>query len=111
MLRVACRDYKHEISKGELMTRCKRATPIQRVIFLTSSKVIKIVRNKELPDLYAPLMTTFYTEPRKPDIGYFYDNSKRKPGKQIFYNRLDFMKEIDKPWLKQIIILMAKFKS
>jgi len=103
MLRVACRDYKHEISKDELMTRCKRATPIQWVRFLTSSKAIKIARNKEPPDLYDSLMSTCYTEPRKPDIGYFYDNSKRKHGKQIFHNRLEIMKEIDFPWLNRII--------
>jgi len=48
-------------------------------------------------------MSTCYSEPRKPDIGYFYDNSKRKPGKQIFHNRLEFMKEIDTPWLNRII--------
>jgi len=29
MLRVACRDFDHQISKENLMVRCKRATPLQ----------------------------------------------------------------------------------
>jgi len=103
MLRVACRDFDHQISKEDLMVRCKRATPLQWVRFLTSSKVIKITRNKEPPDLYNSLMSTLYSEPRKPDIGYFFDNSKRKPGKQILKNRLELMKEINTPWLNRIL--------
>jgi len=43
-------------------------------------------------------MSTLYSEPRKPDIGYFFDNSKRKPGKQIFQNHLELMKEINTPF-------------
>jgi len=52
--------------------------------FLTSSKAIKITRNKEPPDLYSSSMSTLYSEPRKPDIDYFFDNSKGKPGNQNF---------------------------
>ena len=48
-------------------------------------------------------MWTLYSELRKPDIGYFFDNSKRKPGKQILKNRLELMKEINTPWLKRIL--------
>jgi len=43
-------------------------------------------------------MSTLYSEPRKLDIGYFFDNSKRKPGKQILKNCLELMKEINMPW-------------
>jgi len=39
-------------------------------------------------------MSTLYSEPRKPDIGYFSDNSKCKPGKQIMNNHLELMTEI-----------------
>jgi len=85
------------------MVRCKRATPLQLVRFLTSSKVIKITRNKEPPDLYNSLMSTLYSEPREPDIGYFFDNSKRKPGKQFLKNNLKLMKEINTPWLNWIL--------
>jgi len=72
------------------MVRFKRATPLQWVGFLTSSKVIKITRNKEPPDLY---------NPRKPDIGYLFENSKRKTGKTNLKNCLELMKEINTPWL------------
>jgi len=47
-------------------------------------------------------MLTLYSEPRIPDIGYFFDNSKQKPGKQILKNHLELMKEINTPWLNQI---------
>jgi len=61
--------------------------PTQAYYFLTSSKVIKITRDKEPPDLYNALMSILYSEPRKPDIGYFFENLKCKPGKQILKNR------------------------
>jgi len=92
MLRVACRDYDHQISKEDLMVRCKRVTPLQWVRFLMLSKVIKIIRNKEPPDLYYLLMSTLYSEPSKPDFDYFFGNLKCKPGKQILNNRLELMK-------------------
>jgi len=103
MLQVACRDFDHQISKEDLMVRCKRATPLQWVRFLTLSKVINITTNKEPPDLYNSLMSTLYSKPHKPDIGYFFDNSKWKPGKQILKNCLELMKEINMPWLNQIL--------
>jgi len=92
MLHVASRDFDHQISKLDLMFRCKRATPLQWVRFLTSSKVIKITRSKEPPDLYNSLISTLYSKPCKPDIGYFFDNSKWKPGLQILKNHLEFWK-------------------
>jgi len=49
------------------------------------------------------LMSTLYSEPCKPDIGYYFDNSKRKPGKQILKNCLELMKEINTPWLNRIL--------
>jgi len=48
-------------------------------------------------------MSTLYSEPRKPGIGYFFDNSKQKPGKQILKNPLELMKEIHMPWLNRIL--------
>jgi len=40
------------------------------------SHVINITRNKDSPVLYNSLMSTLYSDPRKPDTGYFFDNSK-----------------------------------
>jgi len=48
-------------------------------------------------------MSTLYSEPRKPGIGYILDDSKCKPGKQILKNHLELMKEINTPWLNQIL--------
>jgi len=48
-------------------------------------------------------MSTLYSEQRKTNIGYFFDNSKRKPGKQILNNRLELMKEMNTPWLNRIL--------
>jgi len=101
LLRVACRDFQNLISKEDLTKRCQRAAPRQWVNFLTSSKIIKICRNKEPPDIYEMLMSTVYNEPRKPNIGYFFDDSRKKPGKQRICNRLAMMKEVKKPWLHQ----------
>jgi len=70
--------------------------------FLTSSKVIKILINKEHPDLHNSLMSTLYSEPRKPSIDHFFDDSKWKHGEQIFPYCLVLKKEIDMPWLDQI---------
>jgi len=48
-------------------------------------------------------MSTLCSEPCKPDIGYFFDNSKCKPGKQqILKNCIEF-EEINMPWLNQIL--------
>jgi len=44
-----------------------------------------------------------YSEPRKPDIVYFFDNSKWKPGIQILKHHLELMKEINTPWLNRIL--------
>jgi len=46
-------------------------------------------------------MSTVYNEPRKPKIGYLFDDSRKNPGKQRLCNHIELMKEIKKPWLNQ----------
>jgi len=43
-------------------------------------------------------MENFYTEPRKPNHGRFFDNPQGKIGKHRPQNRLDFAKDLE-PWL------------
>lgn len=88
MFWMAWRDYEHLSSRENLMTRFKRAIPIQWVIFLTSSKVIKIAWNKEPPNLYSQFTSAFFTEQYKPDIGYLFENSKRNPGNKFLTTAL-----------------------
>jgi len=66
MLRVASQDYNKELTKGDLLMRCKRATTIQWVNFLIASKSIKIWRDQQPTSLYNCLIENCYTEQRKP---------------------------------------------
>jgi len=98
LLRTACKDYNFQLSKNELSKRCERANPFEWVNFLTASKVVKITRDKQPVHLYNCITSTLFEEPRKPGHGRFYDNSKRKVGKQKLCNRLNFMNDIGFQW-------------
>ncbi len=46
---------------------------------------------------------TLYHECRSPKIGKFYNNAKRKIGRQKLGNNLDFMNAIKDDWLRSIL--------
>jgi len=82
---VACKDFDHQISKEGLMVidgkELLHFNGSDLLLHLKSSRLQKI--NNPLTCTIRSLMSTLYSEPGKPDIGYFFDNSKCKPGKQI----------------------------
>jgi len=98
MLRTAKKDYKMKLKRDELTNTCKRATPDQWNKFITSSKVIKIIREQTPVELATKLQSTYFEEKRQPGVGYFYDTSRLKVGRQSIQNRLLFMRNIKYPW-------------
>ena len=98
MLRTAKKDYKMKLKREELTNTCKRATPDQWNKFITSSKVIKIIREQTPVELATKLQSTYFEEKRQPGVGYFYDTSRLKVGRQSIQNRLLFMRNIKYPW-------------
>jgi len=103
LLRTATRDFKREIHKADLIKRCKRATPNEWARYSTSSKVIKIIRDKSPIHLFNRLKSNLYMENRRPGLGFFYDNSANQRGKQSIQNRLPYFKLITEQWTDRII--------
>ena len=62
MLRTAKKDYKMKLKRDELTNTCKRATPDQWNKFITSSKVIKIIREQAPVELATKLQSTYFEE-------------------------------------------------
>jgi len=99
LLHVATKDFKRLIHNNDLIKSCKRATPSEWTNYTTSSKVIKIIRDKGPSILYERLTNNLYTENRRPGLGFFFDNSSNKRGKQTIQNQLSIFKSISKQWL------------
>jgi len=114
LLRSACKDFNFNLTKTDLNLKCQRATPDEWTRFITASKVVKIIRDRQQKHLVDLLETTLYTVPRKPLLGRFYDGSKSKGGHQALHNRVMFLNGISEPWLRRdltddgIRILMKK---
>lgn len=98
MLRTAKRDYKLVLKRHELTRICERATPDEWSKFITSSRVIKTLRDAQPTILYQKLLSTYFEERRKPKVGFFFDSSKSKKGRQSLQNRLLFMRSLNFPW-------------
>jgi hypothetical protein len=98
LLRTAKKDYMMKFKQNELTELCKRATPEQWTRFITASRVIKIIRDKEPALLFEELTNCYFEEKRSPGVGMFFDSSKNKKGQQSLPNRLLFMRSIKYPW-------------
>jgi hypothetical protein len=59
---------------------------------------MKTIRNSEPKPLFDLLQNTYFEDSRKPQVGYFFDNSKTLLGRQSIQNRLMFMRSIADPW-------------
>jgi len=70
--------------------------------YLVSRFVIKNTHLKEPIYLLCELTKTFYTTPRKPGIGHFYNNARGKVGKQSLQNYLAFTDKIQEDWTLQL---------
>jgi len=58
LLRIATKDYKKVISNKDLVLRFERATPLEWAQYFTSSKVIKITRDKSPAILHKRLQSS-----------------------------------------------------
>jgi len=67
VLQAAVRDYKKKTHRAELDKTCKRATPHMWSSYITSSTVIKVVRDGYPVYLKEQLEKTCYTERRQPN--------------------------------------------
>ena len=74
MLRTAKKDYRMRLKRDELTNQCKRATPEQWTRFITSSKVIKNMRDQAPKDLYQALQSNYFEERRHSGVGHFFDS-------------------------------------
>jgi len=87
-----------DITKGDLLMRCKPATWIQWVNFLTASKTVKILRDQLPTCLYDGLIENWHMKHRKPGLAFFFNSAKKKAGEQSLQNCLSMMKDVTIPW-------------
>jgi hypothetical protein len=59
---------------------------------------MKTIRNQEPKPLYNLLQKNYFEESRKPQVGYFFDDSRTLLGRQSIQNRLMLMRCITDPW-------------
>ncbi len=98
LLRTAKRDFLMELKRDDLTRLCKRATPDEWTNFITSSRVIKILRDEQPRKLCEKLVATYFDQRRKPGLGFFFDRSRIKKGRQSLENRLLLMRSITFEW-------------
>ncbi len=67
-------------------------------MFISESRVIKIVRSNQPKELGELLKSTYFKEKCKPIVGLFFDLSRPLKGRQSIQNRLLFMRTIKYPW-------------
>jgi len=77
---------------------CKRATPTHWVKFLTSSKIVKTLRNKQPPFLFQYGNVNQLSWTKKIRHWLFSNDSKWRPGKQIMRYWLEIMKNLQPRW-------------
>ena len=88
-----------KFKRDELTERFKCAMPEQSTKFITASRVIKILRDKEPCFLHDELTKTYFEEKRVPGVGKFFGGPRTKKGCQAaIANRLLFMRSITYPW-------------
>ncbi len=92
------RDFRMELKRDDRSKLCQRATPDEWTNLITSSRVIKILRDEEPRYLCNELIATYFDERRKPGLGFFFDRSKIKKGRQSLENILLFMRSIMFEW-------------
>jgi hypothetical protein len=97
--RIVTRDYRVELSRKDLDSICKRATPRQWSYYSVASTVISIVQNQG-PSLLYDLLKTNCTNNRRGGIASFFDMSRRKIGRQSLHNQVsETFKQVQFAWL------------
>jgi hypothetical protein len=87
LLRVTVRDWKNRVSRSRL-DEIGRAKPSTWGNYAVASIIIKTLRDKVPSRLHDHLTKTMYNTRRNNGIIHFYDDSRRKVGKQAVGNRL-----------------------
>jgi hypothetical protein len=97
LLRIATRDWKNRTPRC-ILDKVGRARPTTWAKYSSASTAIKILRDKCPVRLHQHLTNTLYYERRASNVVKFYDNSKKRVGRQAFGNRLKTVfEEINKP--------------
>jgi len=91
-------DWKGKKFRSEIDTIAKRATPLQWAKYCNASTAIKMF-NSENTSMAMELRLRAYINERTQQRATFFDDAKRKAGRQCFWNRLDILKEIDFDWI------------
>jgi len=87
LLRIATNDWKNKMSRSTLDDiGCARPTIWAK--YATSNLTIKLLRDKKPVRIYNHLINTLYYERRSKGVIKFYDNSRKRVGKQAIGNRL-----------------------
>lgn len=99
VMRVACNDFKGRRKRKLIDAQCKRATPRMWSQYISTSMVMKILRD-DVPSILAnSILGNMVTERRRPRHGRFFDCSKKRIGKHSFANRLTHLNNLIEPWL------------
>ncbi len=98
LLRMAKRDYKMQLSRNEQTELCCRATPEQWTKCITATRVIKIIKDKTPKYIYPRISYMYFEERSHPYIGFFYDTSRNRKGRQAIQNGLLFKRAISYHW-------------
>jgi len=100
-LRIAKRDDRKELSRAELDT-LGRARPTTWSQYLMTSSAIKAIKRKAPTFLARESIQNMFTERRRPEVPKFFDNSKRKIGRQAVRNRLSPLNGLTFKWMNGI---------
>jgi len=96
-LRIARRDYKKELSRSDL-DMMGRARPTTWSQYLMASATIKAITRETPPFLARESIKNLFIERRKPEMPKFYDDSKKKVGRQAIRNRLGHLNGLTFAW-------------
>jgi len=97
-LRVAKNNFKKKISRADLDV-LGRARPSVWAQYLLASSAIKAITRGNPPTLAMECKRNMFCERRGSDKPRFYDDSRRKVGKQAVRSRLNFMNDLPFDWL------------
>jgi len=97
--RICLRDFRNKLSRSEVTSRVKRATPLQWMKYSNCKQAIGLLLQREKSTrLGLKLQSQAYINDRCPGKATLIDNSKLKIGRQSFPNRLRSMREIEFDW-------------
>jgi len=97
-LRIARNDFKRKLSRAEL-DRIGRARPTTWSNYLMASTAIKAITRGTPKAIAEELQKNMFKERRRQNRPKFFDDSKRKIGRQQLKNRLNFLNGLSFDWI------------